>query len=586
MPGSDYEAIKLIGSGAHALVRLARDRSNGELCAVKEFLAGGKAGQYFFRELSSLFTLQHPNIIRCLNLVYGQGTERDKLILEYASGGSLRDLLNERTSVEPTEALTILRDVVAGLAHAHANQILHRDLKPENILICVDEATGTRTYKVADLGIANHLANIHDIQNPNGSPAYMAPEQFYDFSTYASDLYSLGVILFELLTGDRPFTGAPEQLFVAHAKETPDFNLITDPGCRRLVEALLAKQPGDRPKSARDLALWIDALLTQSVTPRGIPLVAFKAEGAPTRTEITHSCSLEFDFAKVIPGSRRLFAPIPGHLGTVFIADDRATGTLDLERGRFFPHFLSERMTAVAVQHADSNNGFFATNYGLYRLSADDLSPRRLFSPRMDVAALAVSSSGESIACVDATHLCCFDPNGRRLWESECRNYFLRPQVLMLESGEILVSSGPTPPLVQGFDTKGTSVLNVRLDSPVLALGRAPVPAEFQVVAFGGEPGESIRIISYRHDEPLTEVHLFGTAYEAHAYAHFITVFHPSNRVTFVAGGHVICEYEAEGTIVDDCWIPAANAYITIEKISGQTVVKVFRLIEEHSKIP
>jgi serine/threonine protein kinase len=586
MPGTDYESIKLIGSGAHALVRLARDRETGELCAVKEFLAGGKAGQYFFRELSSLFTLQHPNIIRCLNLVYGQGTERDKLILEYAAGGSLRDLLNERTSVEAAEALAIMRDVVAGLGHAHDHQILHRDLKPENILICVDEATGARTHKVADLGIANHLANIHDVQNPNGSPAYMAPEQFYDFSTYASDLYSLGVILFELLTGDRPFMGAPEQLFVAHAKETPDVDRISDPGCRRLVEALLRKQPSDRPKSAKDVAIWISALLEKSVTPRGIPLVAFSNLMKPVRPEITRACSLEFDFSQVIPGSRRLFAPVPAHLGMVYIADDRGTGTLELDRGRFFPHFLSERMTAAAVPTDDSDVGYFATSHSVYALAADNPSPRRLFSPRFEVAELAVTPSGEEIVCVDAAHASCFNPDGRRLWEAECRNYFLRPQVLSLESGDILLSSGPSNSTIQGFNPGGELSFTIRLDAPPLAIARTTSPEDFQVVTFGGAPGESVKIITCHRDTPIAEVNLFETAYEARAHSHFITLFHASNRISFIAGGHVICEYEAEGTVVDDCWLPVVNAYVVIEKISGQTVVKVFRLIEEHSKIP
>ena len=273
---ADYEIERAVGSGACGMVYLAQDRRNGRPCALKEFPTTRGATHQLFREISALFSVEHPNIIRCLDFIHQTRSRRHYLVFEYADGGSLRDLLTQRGILTPQETLDILHQIVQGVEHAHARQLVHCDLKPENILI--HREAGRTLYKIADLGIARHLSNLEDRRTSAGSPAYMAPEQFYGEATCASDLYAIGIIFFEMLAGHTPFEYSNERLWTAHLKETPDLSSIEHVACRDLIGHLLRKRPQDRPHDASALFAALEALRAPETAP---PICA--ADGSSPR---------------------------------------------------------------------------------------------------------------------------------------------------------------------------------------------------------------------------------------------------------------------------------------------------------------
>jgi hypothetical protein len=247
-----YVMLASLGQGAFAWVWKARDQATGEVVAIKQFRPRGTSPS-FYRELRSLFRLRHEHIVRLLTLTECAGQAR-YLVLEYCGGGSLRQALRAARQAgqtcPPARARDLARQVAAGLAWAHRHRLVHRDLKPENVLFAREADGpfgGTAPVKLADFGLARSqpaAAEDGALRPLSGSPAYMAPEQFTGTFTAASDLYALGVVLFELLHGRPPFDGAPEALAQAHLHAPPPIDAAAAGDLIDLLTALLAKAPG------------------------------------------------------------------------------------------------------------------------------------------------------------------------------------------------------------------------------------------------------------------------------------------------------------------------------------------------------
>lgn len=305
-----YQVQGLLGTGAFATVWLIRDTADGDLLACKRLQAGpDRAG--FFRELKLLFQLSHPRIVSIKNLLE---TERaDYLFLEYCPGGSLRTAMHaaRRTGRRPplTSAARMLAQMAQGLASAHAQRIVHRDLKPENVLFENQTSLPLEdgNIKLADFGLArlraptrtavtteaktaasaeplgaaaaralsylSGLGNDASISRSlsgslarsmpstlSGSPAYMAPEQFSGQFEPASDIYALGVLLFEMLHGELPFLGSTgASLAGRHLNEPPRVSAELPEAWRSFLHSLLHKSPGHRPTGA-ETATWAEAI--------------------------------------------------------------------------------------------------------------------------------------------------------------------------------------------------------------------------------------------------------------------------------------------------------------------------------------
>ena len=265
--GDRYELVSVIGRGGMAEVWEAQDTRLGRRVAIKILrpdLARDPAFQARFRrEAQSAASLNHPNIVAAYDTgedIFIDGTESTVvpyIVMEYVDGMTLRQILSSGRRLLPERSLEIAAGTLSALDYAHRHGIVHRDIKPANVML-----TRTGDVKVMDFGIARALNDsgntMTSAQTVMGTAQYLSPEQARGEVVDArSDLYSAGVVLYELLTGQPPFTGdSPVSIAYQHVSEqaTPPSQL--DPTLPRDVDAVvmrsLAKSPDERYQTAAD----------------------------------------------------------------------------------------------------------------------------------------------------------------------------------------------------------------------------------------------------------------------------------------------------------------------------------------------
>ena len=254
---SNYRLLGLVGQGQFGRVFCAIHRKTGELVALKDLNRDRLSTHKFLRELRFLLSLEHPNIVTCQALEH-TATGR-QLVLDYCEGGMLRHLIEQDIPLPLTESLAIVADVLAGLDHAHSQEIVHCDIKPENILLTLK--SNRWVAKLSDFGIARLSQELNNAQTGDtGSPAYMAPERFYNRYSINSDIYSVGVILFELLTGHRPFSGTPLELKRAHLNQPVSIPETVPEQLREIIQTALQKLPARRFQSAAEMLAALKAV--------------------------------------------------------------------------------------------------------------------------------------------------------------------------------------------------------------------------------------------------------------------------------------------------------------------------------------
>jgi len=255
-----YELLGYLGQGSSASVWHALDLVSGEAVAIKHFDPDARRPRDFYLEMSTMFRLQHPRIVRILNLREVASGAR-YLVLEFCAGGNLRAALVEARGggarPTPSRLRGLAVQMADGLLAAHQQGLVHRDLKPENILFERAEPailSGSAAVKLADFDLARWLRHTLPTKGNGGSgrlfagsPAYMAPEQFHDRAGHASDVYALGIIFYELWHGTPPFTGATGDWGQEHLKQSPQLGDHLPKAWRDLIERMLAKQPEQRP---------------------------------------------------------------------------------------------------------------------------------------------------------------------------------------------------------------------------------------------------------------------------------------------------------------------------------------------------
>ncbi|SKB12872.1 putative Serine/threonine protein kinase [Planktothrix sp. PCC 11201] len=268
MQASRYRILGLVGQGQFGKVYCASDRRTGQLVALKELSHQNAPTHQFLQELWFIISLQHPNIAACLGLEHIQ-TGR-YLVMEYCEGGTLRHLVEQQNSLRLQEALDLIIGVLEGLDYAHQRGIIHCDIKPENILLTL-KSQGWQP-KLSDFGIARRLplaGKLSPSERPStftgGSPAYMAPERFYGIYSPRSDIYAVGVVLFELLVGDRPFHGLPGELMSAHLNQRLQIPTEIPEALKTIIQKALEKLPARRYKTAAEM---VEALRKAIVNPQ------------------------------------------------------------------------------------------------------------------------------------------------------------------------------------------------------------------------------------------------------------------------------------------------------------------------------
>ena len=285
--GGRYKVIRPLGAGGMAHVYQGLDLNLQREVALKvlreDLIEDPAFRDRFLQEARAAANLLHPNIVTIYD--FGQDATGYFMVMEYVQGTDLKTLLRRRGRLPVEQAIDLGIQICAGAGYAHRAGLVHCDLKPQNILVSPEGRA-----KITDFGIARALASIHPDESSEvvwGSPQYFAPEQAAGGPpSPASDVYGIGVMLFEMLTARLPFdTDDPARLAEMHLTTTPpsprSFNPDIPPALEQIILKVLSKEPSARYRTADQLG---HVLATFSATPPTPELLA---------TPVAHEVSLE-----------------------------------------------------------------------------------------------------------------------------------------------------------------------------------------------------------------------------------------------------------------------------------------------------
>ncbi len=370
-----YRIVAMLGKGGMGEVYRADDLKLGQPVALKflpdHLLSDGAALARFHREVRVARQVSHKNVCRVYDI--GEMDGRHFLSMEFIKGEELSSLLRRIGRLPQDKAIQIARQICAGLAAAHDAGVLHRDLKPANIMI-----DGDGNARVLDFGLAGLVEEFGDEEKKAGTPAYMAPEQLEGKDqTVKTDIYSLGLVLYELFTGRRAFEAATlnELIKLRRSDTTPTMptSIVKDldPLVEKVIARCIQKDPSQRPSSALQVA---------AALPGGDPIAAALAAGETPSPEMVAAAPTEGILKPLV--ATALLVTCIGVLAlgcwlTKYTAVYRMT-SLDLP-----PEALRVRARDVirkmgyTVQPLDSEDGIVLKYDYLHYIESHDQSPSR-----------------------------------------------------------------------------------------------------------------------------------------------------------------------------------------------------------------
>ncbi len=320
-----YQVRQVLGRGGMGVVYQAYDPDMDRLVAIKTLHANllvedgaDNLVSRFRGEARAYGRLMHPNIVTCY--AYEEAGDFRYIVLEYVRGRSLKEMFDERRRFSMAEAAEIMRQLLAALSYSHRNGVVHRDIKPANLLIMDDGQV-----KVTDFGIAR-IDTSHLTQTGNiiGSPSYMSPEQFTGVNVdHRTDIFSAGVVFYQLLTGQRPFEGG-DLITAYHAVTSSEpkkpSSLVSGlpADIDALVSKALEKKPEDRYAGADEFLAAIDRVLP--TREHGTRQARLDDAGTVLETAVTPAATMSVAAPAVsVPASRRTLLLAGGGAITVIL---------------------------------------------------------------------------------------------------------------------------------------------------------------------------------------------------------------------------------------------------------------------------
>ena len=291
-----YQLLERIGSGGMSIVYKAQDRALGRIVAIKVLHEGMTSDAGFLRrfqqEAHSAANLTHPNVVTVHDI--GNDRNRHYIVMEYVNGRTLKQIIRSHSKngrfMPIDRVLNLAIQLCGGLGYAHRANLAHCDVKPQNILVTRDDRV-----KIADFGIARAISEASQQYQDSqvwGTPQYFSPEQAAGKpATPASDVYAIGVILFEMLSGRLPFTAESQTaLALKHLQEPPPSVTIYNPAVPQqlelIVDKLLSKEATARYRTAGQLGRILKAYRQSSLQDTG-PIPSANQSGQPVAEQRT-----------------------------------------------------------------------------------------------------------------------------------------------------------------------------------------------------------------------------------------------------------------------------------------------------------
>lgn len=276
--GGRYRLQRKLAYGSTGTVWIAADQQQGGQQVVMKHFDAGTRGSYL-RETAAAMDVRHPCIAGPLDTVYG-GDNSAYLAYEYFRDGTLRNLVPPGRVLELPLLLRCAEDLLGALAFLHQKKLIHCDIKPENVF--VRRRDEQLSFVLGDLGSTCSLREAAEGHHRTGSPAYSAPERLYERFHFNSDLYSLGVLLYEMATGHLPFVGGPREIAKAHLKDPVPLQDIRHPFLRDFIGGLMEKDPTRRTESATRALTMLSTLSSREQQEKG----RVRSEDAPVQAEL------------------------------------------------------------------------------------------------------------------------------------------------------------------------------------------------------------------------------------------------------------------------------------------------------------
>jgi serine/threonine protein kinase len=420
-----YQVVEVLRESNVAQVITADDLNTGDRVLIKIYEQQSQSA--YRREAAVVLAVSHPQLVNCLETFYLKSGQAC-LVYEYFPHGSLQNYITNRL-ISHNQLLWLLADILNGLSFLHQSGFVHCDLKPDNILIRHDSVNNRLHAVIADLGSATPIKEAKLGKHRIGSPAYTAPERIYDGFTHNSDLYSVGIMAFQLYTGQLPFIGSVQDIYRAHLAQLPALSEIYDLKIRDLIGMLLEKKAQNRIATAEEALDIVNNMLLEKTPPTkpNISEDAPEIQYAPP-VSIRHLRSGVLDQE---PNQLFVFGNTPwlgvNHGSYIQFVDMSGSlqGPIQLSHGPFLP----QPDGSILFPTEDCVQRCYPTSRN-YRL---DIWCK---------GATALCINQDHVAVMDSRQLLIYDIEGALKSSTIARNYALEPVLSAHPKGGFLVSSG------------------------------------------------------------------------------------------------------------------------------------------------
>jgi eukaryotic-like serine/threonine-protein kinase len=376
-----YEVQRLIGEGGMGRVYLARQTDLGRMVVVKvmhdHVAQDARFRERFQRETLLMARFQHPRAVTLYDASLNDPSG-SCIVMEYVRGVNLETLLTKNGRMTAPRVARIIQQLCEALQAAHDEGIIHRDLKPANLMI-VDPDTPKERIKVMDFGLAKLVDDTtsQKVTDTNvdfavGTPGYIAPEQVRgETMDHRGDLYSVGVMMYELLSGRLPFIGANSMdVLLAHATEPPPTfeeiglkNWVPE-SVEEVVRRVLAKNPDDRPQTARELWEQLDAAIRAEVYKADQRVQAYSTAASPYSQTAEHFATPDEEVIPLMSATPLPLGPAPGSNG------QHAGSSLHFTMEAWMPEVIANRKLRGFVQ--DCSGEIIESKPGLIRVKLNN----------------------------------------------------------------------------------------------------------------------------------------------------------------------------------------------------------------------